>query len=115
MFGCVTNPAVDTSTGKPAVVSFYAEPSNITVGGLAVLHWAVKNAEEVEIEGIGSVALNGSIPVKPNTTTQYRLIAKGNGISVSATTTVVVYTPPNQSGEAPPYSHLPNNTRSHLR
>lgn len=59
----------------PAIESFTASPTKITVGQSATLSWgAVTGAEMAEIDNeIGGIATPGSIVVNPTTTTTYTL------------------------------------------
>jgi outer membrane protein OmpA-like peptidoglycan-associated protein len=48
-------------------------------GQSATLKWEVKNATQVNIEGIGKVQAKGSKQVKPTENTTYTLVATGEG------------------------------------
>lgn len=82
----VTSPVVHTAidfdcnntTPLPLCDSFVASPSNILVGGTSVLSWQTTNANRVVINnGVGDVAVDGSVTVSPLTTTTYLLTAIG--------------------------------------
>lgn len=75
----------------PVIVSFAANPANITADGAATLQWEVSGADSVEIDqGIGSVAASGSSSVNPASTTTYKLTAKSAGGQATDETTLTV-------------------------
>ncbi len=72
-------------------ISFTANPTNINNGQSSTLTWAVTGATSVSISpGIGTVALQGSAPVSPTTTTTYVLTASNGATQQTAQTVVVV-------------------------
>ncbi|HVY65456.1 MAG TPA: hypothetical protein VHH11_11610 [Gammaproteobacteria bacterium] len=78
-------------TGPAAeIVRFEASPATVKAGAEATLHWEVRNAYTVSIDGVGSVATRGSRAVKPATTTTYTLRVTGTGGAKSATATVTI-------------------------
>ncbi len=77
----------------PSVI-FNAVPGSIYRGQIATLNWITTDADEVSIEGIGSVPLKGTSEVKPSETTKYTLIAKGNGVTKTQIAEVIVEEPP---------------------
>lgn len=81
-------------TPEVRILRFVSNPGQIRSGESAQLNWAVENAEEVTIDGIGRVdARSGSTSVSPTQTTSYRLTAKNSVSEVSETVTVVVQQP----------------------
>ena len=74
--------------------SLTAEPSSILLGQSTTLTWRTSNATDVSIEGIGPVQPGGSQVVTPQTSTTYRLLAKGPGGTTDATARVTVTAPP---------------------
>ncbi|MFN7016455.1 MAG: hypothetical protein ACK4P5_04700 [Fimbriimonadales bacterium] len=61
------------------IAEFTAHPAQITAGATTTLSWVVRNADKVLIEpGVGEFDPNKtrSVPVQPQTTTTYRLIAR---------------------------------------
>lgn len=84
---CVENPA-------PSCDMFTATPASITVGGTATLAWQTSHASRVVINnGVGDVALDGSVSVSPINTTTYQLTAFGTeGRSVNCSVPVTVTT-----------------------
>lgn len=72
-------------------VTFGTDPLTVNQGDMAILSWTTVNADTVTIDqGIGTVAINGSIAVTPAATTTYTLTASGPGGSQSAQLTVTV-------------------------
>ena len=82
---CPNNPT-------PSCDSFTATPSNINVGGNSVLAWQTTNVNRVVINnGVGEVAVDGSVTVSPITSTTYLLTAFGaNNSSVNCSVPVTV-------------------------
>ena len=82
---CPNNPV-------PSCDSFTATPSNINVGGTSVLAWQTTNVNRVVINnGVGEVAVDGSVTVSPITSTTYLLTAFGaNNTSVNCSVPVTV-------------------------
>jgi hypothetical protein len=76
----------------PAIESFTASPTTITVGQSTTLSWgAVIGAESAEIDnGVGGVSTPGSIVVNPSTTTIYTLTGTCGDKSRSLQVTVNV-------------------------
>ena len=84
------------SAPKPPVVkSFRAEPTQVKRGASATLTWQVENVDKVEIEGIGEKPPSGSLPVAPQNSTVYALIAKGKkkGVEVRQAVQITVEAP----------------------
>jgi peptidoglycan-associated lipoprotein len=91
-------PVVKAAPAAPVIDTFSATPLTITRGQASTLRWEVRNATEVNIEGVGQVsATSGSRDVYPTQTTTYRLSAKGAGGGTEASVRVTVNIP-----EAPP-------------
>lgn len=92
--GCAKKAAPAPAQAPPPppapTASISANPSSIERGGSTRLTWRTENANDVTIEGIGSVDPNGSKDVSPTDSTTYRLVAKGAGGSQEATTRVTV-------------------------
>lgn len=65
-------------------------PSSISAGQSAVLTWKTTNASDVSIEGLGQVATSGTQNVSPTESTNYHLIARGDGGSTDATARLTV-------------------------
>jgi hypothetical protein len=97
--GGTVNASVTVTVGTPATVApqilrFEANPVTIAPGQNSTLSWATNGATTVTISnGVGSVALNGSVTVSPTTTTTYTLTATNSaGLSVTDPVTVTVST-----------------------
>jgi len=72
-------------------VEISAEPLAIFIGESSTLTWTSTHADTCAIEpGIGSVDLNGSIPVSPTETTTYTITATGSGGTATANFTVTI-------------------------
>jgi len=70
----------------PVIEEFRCDPCVIDPGGSATLHWDVRGARWVTLDGRG-VAAPGSLQVRPDQTTTYRLVAANpNGRSEKAVT-----------------------------
>jgi hypothetical protein len=93
-----TTTAARTITVSPpnaTQISFTATPATIGDGDAATLSWAISNATSASIDnGIGAIALTGSITVRPHSTTTYTLTASGSGGTRSAFATVTIAPPP---------------------
>ncbi|MFA5399470.1 MAG: hypothetical protein WC169_04725 [Dehalococcoidia bacterium] len=75
----------------PVVHTFQASPTVVKAGEYSTLSWAVTGASKVFIDnGVGNVAIQGSIAVTPAQTTQYTLTAYNSSGSTTARTQVVV-------------------------
>ena len=97
---------VNTDDGSPVIqydayvvpdpiVSFTTTDPSIPSGGSTTLHWDVKNASSVELEGYGKVNVSGNVSVSPTQTKQYRLIVTSlDGKQASTFATVTVLPPP---------------------
>jgi len=58
-----------------------------------VLNWRSTNATSVSIDGIGQVAVNGTQTVSPANSTNFHLVAKGDGGTTEANIRVTVRVP----------------------
>ncbi len=90
--GQVTATATVTVLQPARITSFTASPATITAGDTVLLSWATENATSANITpGVGGVAVNGSVEVKPAVDTTYVLMVTGNsGAPVTASVTVKV-------------------------
>ncbi len=83
-----------TRTPQVRIQRFSANPQQIRAGEATTLTWAVENADEVTIDGIGRVdTRGGSTNVSPDQTTTYKITARNRGGEVSETVTVTVQRP----------------------
>ncbi len=90
-------PLANTAPAPTADIT--ANPTSVNPGDSVVLTWHTSNANDVSIEGIGQVASSGTQAVKPTESTNYHLIARGDGGSADATARVTV-------NSAPPPSNM---------
>jgi peptidoglycan-associated lipoprotein len=81
-----------------------ASPTSITAGDQVVLTWKTTDATSVSLEGIGDVQTSGTKTVTPTASTNYHLLARGEGGTADATARVTV--------SAPPPVQQPTNTMS---
>jgi peptidoglycan-associated lipoprotein len=87
--GPVTAPEVATAP----TATLTADPVAIDLGQSVVLNWRTQNANVVTIDGIGQVNANGTQTVSPSNSTNFHLIAKGDGGTVEANVRVTVNVP----------------------
>ena len=74
-------------------VTISANPETIIQGETTTLTWSSTNATTAEIDqGIGSVAINGSLEVSPTQTTTYTITVTGDGGAASDSAMVTVKT-----------------------
>ncbi len=86
--------AVVVQAAPVALMSCFAQPSNITLGEASTLFWQSQGADTVTITpGVGKVGLSGSTAVSPTTTTQYTVTATGAGGTATCTIGVAVTAP----------------------
>jgi peptidoglycan-associated lipoprotein len=83
--------ALPPSASVPApTASITADPMAIDQGQSVVLNWRTSNATSVSIDGIGDVAINGTQTVSPASSTNFHLVAKGDGGTTEANVRVTV-------------------------
>jgi peptidoglycan-associated lipoprotein len=90
-----------TNSAPAPTADITANPTAINPGDSVVLTWHTSNATNVSIEGIGEVPSSGTQTVKPADSTNYHLIARGDGGSTDATARVTVNPP-----AAPPANNM---------
>ena len=78
-------PAVDAPTA-----TLSADPLAIDQGQTVTLTWRTTNATDVSIDGIGTVNPSGTQTVTPSNSTNFHLIAKGDGGTADANVRVTV-------------------------
>ena len=81
----------DSSTVPTATIT--ADPLAIDLGQTVVLNWRTTNATVVTIDGLGQVAVNGTQTVSPSNSTNFHLVAKGDGGMTEANVRVTVRVP----------------------
>lgn len=74
---------VETPAAPAPVAVLEATKQQITQGQAITITWQTQNATDVEIEGIGPVAISGTRQLSPEQSITYRLIAKGPGGSTN--------------------------------
>jgi peptidoglycan-associated lipoprotein len=100
------------SSGAPApTATLTADPLAIDLGQSVVLNWRTTNATSVSIEGIGAVPINGTQTVSPANSTNFHLVAKGDGGTVEANVrvTVRVGVPPPPPADSTGTSNVDND------
>jgi peptidoglycan-associated lipoprotein len=100
--GCHKKPINNVGTGldnapasvePPPTASLTADPLAIDLGQSIVLNWRTTNTTSVVIDGIGPVPVNGTQTVSPSNSTNFHLLAKGDGGTVEANVRVTVRVP----------------------
>jgi peptidoglycan-associated lipoprotein len=86
------NPASTAPTPAPTA-NLTADPLAVDLGQSVVLNWRTTDATSVSIDGIGPVAVNGTQTVTPSTSTNFHLVAKGDGGAAEANVRVTVRVP----------------------
>ena len=91
-----------TSSVPAPTATLTADPVAIDLGQSVVLNWRTTNANSVSIDGIGSVAVNGTQTVSPSNSTNFHLVATNEGGSTDANVRVTVRVPtvPTTPGDA---------------
>ena len=84
-------PAPAAAAAPTATIT--ADPGAIDLGQSVVLNWRSQNASAVSIDGIGDVNLNGTQTVSPSNSTNFHLVAKGDGGIAEANVRVTVRVP----------------------
>jgi len=84
---------VTAPPAAPPTASITADPISIDLGQSVVLNWRTQNANVVTIDGIGQVNANGTQTVSPANSTNFHLVAKGDGGTVEANVRVTVNVP----------------------
>lgn len=94
--------ALSPETVPAPTATITADPQAIDQGQSVVLNWRTTNATNVSIDGIGAVAVNGTQTVSPASSTNFHLVAKGDGGTTEANVRVTVRVPtvPETSGTA---------------
>jgi len=85
-----THAAPAPSAAQPTV-TLSASPSAVNSGETTTLSWTSTDATDADIEpGVGKVAVQGSTPVNPTSSTTFTITATGPGGTATATTRVTV-------------------------
>ncbi len=99
-------PSSAPAGNKPTINFFTAEPSTVNSGQPSTLRWSVTDANNVSIEGIGSVSPSGARAVYPTQTTTYHLTASGPGGTTDGDATVTVSTAPPPTPQPPAQNQM---------
>jgi len=88
-------PATPPPPAAPApTAKITAQPDAISAGDQVTLTWKTTDATSVSIDGIGDVPTSGVKTMAPTTSTNYHLVAKGEGGTAEDTARVTVTAPP---------------------
>jgi|GEM_PF-4439939 len=88
---CTKSGQINVSASAPVINFFTASPAIILPGSSSTLTWSTTNALSVSIDnGIGSQQTNGSVSVRPVSTTTYTLTASGGTVATTAPATVTI-------------------------
>lgn len=103
--GCSKKVAQVTPPPPPSppapTATLAASPEVIYPGQSSVLTWHTQNANEVTIQGVGTVSAAGTRTVSPTSSTTYTLIAKGPGGTGDANARVSVKALPAPAAATP--------------
>ena len=91
-------PTAPAAAAPAPTATITADPVAIDQGQSVVLNWRSQNASTVSIDGIGDVNLNGTQTVSPSNSTNFHLVAKGDGGVTEANVRVTVRVPVARSG-----------------
>ena len=89
-----------STAGLAPTATIAADPAAIDLGQSVVLNWRTTNATSVSIDGIGDVAVNGTQTVSPANSTNFHMVAKGDGGTTEANVRVTVRVPTVPGGNA---------------
>ncbi len=81
-------PAPASAPAPTATIT--ASPNVVNAGGSVVLAWRTTDATDISIDGIGTVPSSGTRTVIPAESTNFHLVAKGDGGTADATARVTV-------------------------
>jgi peptidoglycan-associated lipoprotein len=95
-------PPPPAMTAPAPTASITASPTVVNPGDGVALTWHTTNANDVSIDGIGKVPSSGTQTVNPTSSTNYHLVARGDGGSTDATTRVTVNPPMAPAAETAP-------------
>jgi peptidoglycan-associated lipoprotein len=87
-------PEATAPTAPAPTAQITATPTQISAGDQVVLNWRTTDATSVSIDGIGAVPTSGVKTVTPTASTDYHLVARGDGGTADATAHVTVASPP---------------------
>lgn len=109
--GTSTSSVTISVTVITPTVTITASPASIITSESSTLIWTSTGATSCSIDqGIGSVALNGSLTVRPAHLTTYTITATGIGGSTTSTITVTVNTGPLKNPDVVDRATIPGYT-----
>src|SRR6201985_1532171 len=85
--------ALPPATVSAPTASITADPLVVDLGQSVVLNWRTTDATSVSIDGIGQVNVNGTQTVSPSNSTNFHLVARGDGGTTEANVRVTVRVP----------------------
>jgi len=86
-------PPPPAATVAAPTATLTGEPLAIDLGQSVVLTWKTTNATSVSIDGIGDVSTSGTQSVTPSNSTNFHLLAKGDGGTGEANVRITVRVP----------------------
>jgi peptidoglycan-associated lipoprotein len=89
-------------TAPAPTASITAAPNVVNSGDGVALTWHTTDANDISIDGIGKVPSSGTQTVNPTSSTNYHLVARGDGGSADATARVTVNAALTPSAETAP-------------
>jgi peptidoglycan-associated lipoprotein len=98
----VNTNAPEATPVAPPTATITSDPLAIDLGQSVVLNWRTTNATSVDIDGIGEVSVNGTQTVSPANSTNFHLVAKGDGGTTEASVRVTVRVAEVPSGPTAP-------------
>ncbi len=99
-------PLAPATTVDAPTATISADPPAIDLGQSVVLNWRTTNATAVSIDGIGTVNLSGTQTVTPSASTNFHLVAKGDGGTMDANVRVTVRVAAAPTGDTGASSNL---------
>ncbi len=79
--------------GQPVIYEFRVWPEQVAPGEVAMVIWAVQDAERVVIDRFGEVPVIGQAEIRPQESTTFQLDAAGPGGTISQIIAVTVVAP----------------------
>ena len=74
-----------------AIKKFTVSPAEVAAGGAATLSWDVEGAESIQVDnGVGAVDAKGSVELKVNQATTYKITARAGTSVATATVQLLV-------------------------
>jgi peptidoglycan-associated lipoprotein len=87
------NSTAPLSTAPSPTATITADPLVVDLGQSVVLNWRTTDSTSVTIDGIGQVNVNGTQTVSPSNSTNFHLVARGDGGTTEANVRVTVRVP----------------------